>query len=163
MVFHLRPTIHRRYCCSKLWLHWGRKVKRDSSLRRITHPGRGRSTPDECNLNATQLALEVRRGAGTAASASTGPKALAPGVGPWGSGPGQPTFSVTRRCVSGRNASPPRLHAASCLRGAHGGLQRSLSKVFLDLVGRGVIRLESRDTFLPHVIGWQLPSIIQRL
>ena len=65
---------------------------------------------------------------GTAASVSTGPKALPPGVVPWGSGPGQPTFSVTRRCVSRRNASPPRLHAASCFAGSHAGLHRSFEQ-----------------------------------
>ena len=40
-----------------------KEVKRDSSLRRITHPGRERITTDGCNLNAIQLAPEVRRGA----------------------------------------------------------------------------------------------------
>ena len=104
----------------------GRKVSRDLSLMtrheaRVTRHLPASRAPWVAALKAVLVVLPLGRPQVLALV----PKALPPGVVPWGSGPGQPTFSVTRRCVSRRNASPPRLHAASCFPRAHGGLHCS--------------------------------------
>ena len=157
-VSHFPVNIDTSWCSWPRWASWAFGAIDASS-------GSSHATPSCLSRTVGSGAQGCSGGSatGTAASASTGPKALPPGVVPWGSGPGQPTFSVTRRCVSRRNASPPRLHAVSCFAGLMGVCTAHLSKVCLELVGRRVMRLESRDTFLPSCLDLAIyPSTEQK-